>query len=295
MTVQAQSTNKVSVDEAKQIAVDAYIYGYSLITTNVTCVQMTNVPAVEELRGPVNNFINVKRYPPADYRGVSAPNADMLYSVARLDLGKEPIVFTYPDMGAEGTPYRESVLRAQAIADGVENGPEGPAAAANLAEFSGLAEQSRSPQSVETLSDSLPYSRNSLYGIEQYDPGSLSSDPNGGSAGNPTPARNNEVDSIVAKEVDQLRASENQTIRSLQGAQLPQTTMSHFTQTDGKLQSDANWVQFQLDINQMRWNSMANSTISDEMLADVNMQLKARMQLASRFTKSDQLRAALTQ
>jgi hypothetical protein len=99
LTVQAQSTNKVSVDEAKQIAVEAYIYGYSLITTNVTRVQMTNVPAVEAFQGPVNNFINVKRYPPADYRGVSAPNADTLYSVAWLDLGKEPIVFTYPDMG----------------------------------------------------------------------------------------------------------------------------------------------------------------------------------------------------
>lgn len=99
LTAQTQSTNKLSVDEAKQIAVDAYIYGYSLITTNVTRVQMTNVPAVETLRGPVNNFINVKRYPPADYRGVSAPNADTLYSVAWLDLGKEPIVFTYPDMG----------------------------------------------------------------------------------------------------------------------------------------------------------------------------------------------------
>jgi len=99
VAAQAQSPNPISVDQAKQIAVDAYIYGYSLITTNVTRVQMTNVSAVEELRGPVNSFINVKRYPPADYRGVSAPNADTLYSVAWLDLAKEPIVFTYPDMG----------------------------------------------------------------------------------------------------------------------------------------------------------------------------------------------------
>ena len=63
---------------------DAYIYGYSLITTNVTRVQMTNVLVVEELRGPVNNFVNVKRYPPADYRGVSAPNADTLSPCTKL-------------------------------------------------------------------------------------------------------------------------------------------------------------------------------------------------------------------
>ena len=46
----------------------------------------------------MNQFINVKRYPPADYRGVSAPNADTLYSLAWLDL-REPQVFSHPDMG----------------------------------------------------------------------------------------------------------------------------------------------------------------------------------------------------
>ena len=90
-----------SPSEARQIAEDAYIYGYSLITTEVTRVQMTNVPAVDDarLRAPMNTFSNVKRYPPGDYRGVSAPNADTLYSVAWLDLGAEPIVFSHPDMG----------------------------------------------------------------------------------------------------------------------------------------------------------------------------------------------------
>ncbi|MGC1351429.1 MAG: DUF1254 domain-containing protein [Xanthobacteraceae bacterium] len=60
---------------------------------------MTNVPAVSELKAPMNSVFNIKRYPPADYRGVSAPNADTLYSIAWLDLGAEPIVFSYPDMG----------------------------------------------------------------------------------------------------------------------------------------------------------------------------------------------------
>jgi len=84
--------------EAQQIAEDAYIYGYSLVTTEVTRVQMSNVPKAEGLRAPLNQFANVPRYPPADYRGVSAPNADTLYSVAWLDIG-EPQVFSHPDMG----------------------------------------------------------------------------------------------------------------------------------------------------------------------------------------------------
>jgi hypothetical protein len=91
---------KPSAEEAKQIAIDAYIYGYSLITTEVTRVQMTNVDKEQgSLQGPVGQFINVQRYPPGDYRGVSAPNADTLYSAAWVDLGSEPTVFSHPDMG----------------------------------------------------------------------------------------------------------------------------------------------------------------------------------------------------
>ncbi len=86
------------VQEAVDIATDAYVYGYSLITTDVTRIQMSNVSAVEALRAPANQFANVKRYPPGDYRGVSAPNADTLYSLAWVDLS-EPQVFSHPDMG----------------------------------------------------------------------------------------------------------------------------------------------------------------------------------------------------
>jgi hypothetical protein len=84
--------------EAEQIALDAYVYGYSLITTEVTRVQMSNVGKIEGMHAPIGQFANIKRYPPADFRGVSAPNADTLYSVAWLDL-TEPQVFSHPDMG----------------------------------------------------------------------------------------------------------------------------------------------------------------------------------------------------
>jgi hypothetical protein len=96
--VQAQGQTDVSKAEALSIATDAYVYGYSLVTSDVTRLQMSNVAAVEALKAPLNQFINVKRYPPADYRGVSAPNADTLYSLAWLDLA-EPQVFSHPDMG----------------------------------------------------------------------------------------------------------------------------------------------------------------------------------------------------
>ena len=94
-TAQADDTAKVK--EMIEIATDAYIYGYSLITTDVTRVQMSNVATVEELRAPTGTFFNIKGYPPATYRGVSATNADTLYSVAWLDL-TEPQVFSHPEV-----------------------------------------------------------------------------------------------------------------------------------------------------------------------------------------------------
>jgi len=95
----SSTTVKLTPAEAEQIAEDAYIYGYSLITTEVTRVQMSNVPQADSTHAPVNSFLNIKRYPPGDYRGVSAPNADALYSLAWLDVGAEPIIFSHPDMG----------------------------------------------------------------------------------------------------------------------------------------------------------------------------------------------------
>ena len=96
--VLAQNADPAKVKEAVEIATDAYVYGYSLVTTDVTRIQMSNVAAGVPLKAPLNQFDNVKRYPPADYRGVSAPNADTLYSLAWVDV-KEPQVFSHPDMG----------------------------------------------------------------------------------------------------------------------------------------------------------------------------------------------------
>ena len=49
--------------EAEQIALDAYIYGYSLITTEVTRVQMSNVDKIEGMHAPMAQFANIKTLP----------------------------------------------------------------------------------------------------------------------------------------------------------------------------------------------------------------------------------------
>jgi hypothetical protein len=97
--VSAQAAD-LSPQEAKKIAVDAYIYGYSLMTSDVTEKAFINtvVPNPETFQAPLNQFVSLPKYPPADYHGVTAPNADTLYSAAFLDVSKQPIILSYPDM-----------------------------------------------------------------------------------------------------------------------------------------------------------------------------------------------------
>jgi len=94
---ETQGPKGLTPKEVQEIAIDAYIYGYSLITSEVVRVQMSNVPKIEETRAPTGAFFNLKRYPPTDYHVVSSPNADTLYSCAWLDLS-EPQVFSHPEI-----------------------------------------------------------------------------------------------------------------------------------------------------------------------------------------------------
>jgi hypothetical protein len=100
----AQSANRIipmTEQEASGIATDAYIYGYALVTTKITGLAFTNTikPDPATFQAPVNQLVSQPEYPPATYHGVTAPNADTLYSAGFLDLTKEPVVLSYPNMG----------------------------------------------------------------------------------------------------------------------------------------------------------------------------------------------------
>lgn len=88
----------VTEEEAQSIGVEAYVYFYPLITMDVTRRQFTNIePGKEFGKGPMNMFTNIPEYPPGDFKGVVRPNFDTLYSIAWLDLTKEPVVVSAPD------------------------------------------------------------------------------------------------------------------------------------------------------------------------------------------------------
>jgi len=80
------------------IATDAYVYGYPLVTMEITRRIMTNVATPAGNRGPMGEFVKSRAYPDATFRDVTAPNADTLYTTAWIDVGKEPWVLGIPDM-----------------------------------------------------------------------------------------------------------------------------------------------------------------------------------------------------
>ncbi|MFO0875906.1 MAG: DUF1254 domain-containing protein [Gemmataceae bacterium] len=88
---------KLDAKQAAAIGVEAYIYGYPLVTMEMTRRVMTNVATVEGTRGPMGQFVNLRQYPTAAFRDVTAPNADTLYSTAWIDVGKEPYIVSIPN------------------------------------------------------------------------------------------------------------------------------------------------------------------------------------------------------
>jgi hypothetical protein len=80
------------------LATDTYIYGYPLMTMEMTRRAITNVARPEGTKAPMGQLIKLREYPNASFRDVTAPNADTLYTTAFLDVGNEPWVLSIPDM-----------------------------------------------------------------------------------------------------------------------------------------------------------------------------------------------------
>jgi hypothetical protein len=80
------------------LATDAYIFGYPLVTMEMTRRVMTNVATPVGTRAPMGQIIKLRHYPDAAFRDVTAPNADTLYTTAFFDVGNEPWVLSIPDM-----------------------------------------------------------------------------------------------------------------------------------------------------------------------------------------------------
>ncbi len=84
-----------------EIASEAFIYGYPLITMYITERVATNVPAAipNGAGAPVNQFALRTKVLTSNFTTVVTPSANALYATAFLDVSKEPVVLSVPDMG----------------------------------------------------------------------------------------------------------------------------------------------------------------------------------------------------
>jgi hypothetical protein len=95
----AQSEQKPGAEQAVKDAVDVYVYGYPLVTMDMTRRQMTNIATADATHAPMGQVLKLRTYPPVDVHTVTAPNADTLYTTAWIDVSQEPWVLSVPDMG----------------------------------------------------------------------------------------------------------------------------------------------------------------------------------------------------
>lgn len=83
---------------AHDAGIEAYIYAYPLVTMELTRRVSTNVTVPEGSQAPMGQFAKLRGYPAVDDHTVTAPNTDTLYTIAWLDVSKEPWIISVPDM-----------------------------------------------------------------------------------------------------------------------------------------------------------------------------------------------------
>lgn len=98
MTTTVASTVSLGEQQLVDIAAEAYIYFYPLVTMEITRRQCVNLEAGKKPGfGPINQFSHMRAYPDANFKVVVRPNFDTLYSVAWLDLTEDAQVVSVPD------------------------------------------------------------------------------------------------------------------------------------------------------------------------------------------------------
>lgn len=84
-------------EEAFQLGVDAYIYGYPLVVMDSVRRVNTNVGEPQGMSAPMGQFAHARSFPDASKRVIAGANVDTLYSFAWLDLSQGPYVLHLPD------------------------------------------------------------------------------------------------------------------------------------------------------------------------------------------------------
>lgn len=103
--VSAQDTDRVAdwrEDYAYTLGVQAYVFGFPYVyLPSLRWDWVTQPKPAGDITpyAALNHFSHVRTLADASYRGGGSPNQDTLYSLAWVDVSKEPFILSHPDMG----------------------------------------------------------------------------------------------------------------------------------------------------------------------------------------------------
>ncbi|AKB28998.1 hypothetical protein MSSIT_2279 [Methanosarcina siciliae T4/M] len=88
---------------AYSLGLQAFIYGFPYVYNALTRYKWTNLPQDPKRvpYAPVNHFWHATELIDATYRDGGCPNNDTLYSIAWVDLSKEPVILSVPEIPAD--------------------------------------------------------------------------------------------------------------------------------------------------------------------------------------------------
>jgi hypothetical protein len=87
---------------AYTLGMQAYVFGFPYVYLPSIRWNWVTVPKAEGSitpYAPLNHFYNVRDLATAEYRDGGSPNNDTLYSIAWVDVTKEPLILSHPEMG----------------------------------------------------------------------------------------------------------------------------------------------------------------------------------------------------
>jgi hypothetical protein len=92
----------IKEEVAKLLAMEAYVYGFPLVISDLTRQVVTATPTAGDFAAPINQLARMRAYVPWDWKNVVRVSFNSLWSFACLDLQKEPVIVSFPD--GEGVP-----------------------------------------------------------------------------------------------------------------------------------------------------------------------------------------------
>ena len=92
---------KLTPAEAKEIAKEAYVYGFPLVVNYKTLYMYVIDENSPEYKGPFNELACIARLFTPEDKAVVTPNSDTPYCMFWVDIRNEPCVFSLPEMEPE--------------------------------------------------------------------------------------------------------------------------------------------------------------------------------------------------